>query len=277
MPLLYLNEVASLSGSGSDRASALTAASRARCDCRPSGQADPIAVASGSWGAVLLYRAVARRLCHGLPAPCRCRRVRRSGTGASVGARQSRQPGLLRLRFREGRRGHRLCALRSGPRRSCRHRRPALLYRGAARQFRFPARQGPDRRGARPLRRTFACERGLRGGGGRSSTALARLCLTARTMAAACATLPASSRSPPSSSRRASTPRRWPTSWPACAIRARYTSTQEDAWTLVAAANLGRATCRAVRWTIDGRGPERAGLSPLRCRRSGPSAGFHCQ
>ena len=244
MPLLYLNDVAEMLGLGTD--DELNQRGQGR-DRRPADQAD-LERRLRPLGSVRRRRPVARRLRHRLPAARQGRRATTVPEQAhDHGARQPRQPGVLRRRLRQGRRGHRLRALRSGPRRPGRDRRPALLPRGTLDAFGSPlakaqlgaalALYGDRTRAAT----AFAAAVDGLDDAGRSRRA------TAPTTAASCATPRRCWRSPPSSRRRASISRRWPRSSPSCATRERYTSTQEDAWTLLAAAALQPASDRRQR------------------------------
>ncbi len=126
MPLLYLNEVAQSLGLGTDD----TLDQKIKDAIADLLSKQTSAGSFGLWGAYSWTDPLARFLCHGVPAPRQGRGLCRAGAGADHGARQSGQPGELCRGLREGRRGHRLCAVRSGSRRPCRHRRPALLFRG---------------------------------------------------------------------------------------------------------------------------------------------------
>ena len=129
------------------------------------------------------------------------RRLRRAGAGALQRPRQSRQPGVLRRRFRQGRRGHRLCALRPGPCRAGGHRRPSLLR----------SRRKLDNFGSPLAKAQIGAALALYGERTRAETGFAAAVADlaqagddpaiAATTAAACATSPASSRWSANSSR----------------------------------------------------------------------------
>ncbi len=148
LPLLYLDQVALAAGLPTDDR------------CR---RADPHRHRRGTDQAVLQRRfrrlgcrqrrPLAQHLCHRLPHPGPGARL--SGPGDRLRQRpgQPTQPPRLCRGLQQWRRGRRLRPLCPGPQRPGRHRRPALLRRDQARRLCHPARQGPDRRGTRPLRR----------------------------------------------------------------------------------------------------------------------------
>ena len=228
----------------------------------------------GLWGPFSAYRPVARLLCHRVPAPRQGRGLRRAGAGADPGARQPRQPGVLRHRLRRRRRGHRLRALRPGACRPGRHRRPALLSRGAARRLRHRRSPRPSSvprspsMATAPVRPT-AFEAAVADLQVPEKTAALAI---GPTTAASCATRPACSRSPPSSRPRASISRALTdASSPTCATTpAGPPRRRMRGRCLPPRRSPARAADGTV--TVDGEAAHRRGLSPLR-RRSTSTSG----
>ena len=155
MPLLYLNEVAER-----DRHGQRHRAARAHPEAIDRRASRPgLRPAASACGVRRLRRPVARRLCHRLPDPGRASRATTvpQAWRATIALEQSAATAVgYDQDVQNGRRGHRLCALRAGPQRAAGDRRSALLRRDQARSLHDPAGRGPARRRARALRRHAA-------------------------------------------------------------------------------------------------------------------------